>query len=563
MYQNTLNKNDNKEIKLGFSANILRTEILLTLVLISISVFSIYYFFSKDLLISYGDTESHLNIAKRVVDSLTPGLAQLGGIWLPLPHLLLVPFVKIDLFWRTGLAGSIVSGVLFVVAGVYLYKLTKLVTASKIAGLVSVFVFVTNTNILYLQTTAMTEVPLIAFFILSIYYYIEFVKNDSKIFSLVLAGFFGLAASLSRYDGWFLVLTQAGFLILLYSFRIIRKYFRKNKKFELEKILKDKLIVKTEAFFLLFSTLALIGIAGWFLWDYLILDDPLYFTNSPFSAKSQQAGWQARSELPSHNNLWSSISYYTVTSYLNIGKITSVIALVGFSLFLFDFKRKDKYIIILLLTIPFIFYVVTLYMGQSVIFIPQLTPDTFEYQLFNVRYGVMMIPAAAFFVGYLFFWLKRFLDNPSAIGKYTVFVSIVLLFYLTTLQAVFFVSGSEQAITIEDGVKGLSSAKIPDAEGWVRNNYDGGLVLMDDYARTMSIIRSGIPMENMIYIGNKPYWEESLIEPEKHVRWIVTQENDTVWKRLIENKEQEARLYKYFQKAYTSPEILVFKRTDI
>ncbi|MDA6399016.1 hypothetical protein OSK33_24620, partial [Escherichia coli] len=41
------------------------------------------YSFIHGYTISYGDAESHLNIAKRVVDSLTSGFAQLGGIWLP------------------------------------------------------------------------------------------------------------------------------------------------------------------------------------------------------------------------------------------------------------------------------------------------------------------------------------------------------------------------------------------------------------------------------------------------------------------------------------------------
>ena len=60
----------------------------------------------------------------------------------------------------------------------------------------------------------------------------------------------------------------------------------------------------------------------------------------------------------------------------------------------------------LLLMTPFIFYVLTLYMGQSIIFIPHLTPPTFEWTLFNVRYGVMMVPAAALFVGFLFYKSK-------------------------------------------------------------------------------------------------------------------------------------------------------------
>jgi ABC-type dipeptide/oligopeptide/nickel transport system ATPase subunit len=57
-------------------------------------------------IVAYGDAESHLNIAKRVLDSLTPGFAQLGGIWLPLPHLLMIPFVSVDHLWRSGLTNE-------------------------------------------------------------------------------------------------------------------------------------------------------------------------------------------------------------------------------------------------------------------------------------------------------------------------------------------------------------------------------------------------------------------------------------------------------------------------
>src|SRR3954464_6803691 len=90
------------------------------------SVTSIVLAYHAGTILAYGDAESHLNIAKRVVDSLTPGFGQLGGIWLPLPHLLLAPFVSNDFLWRTGLAGSIVSGIAFVVSSVFIYKLVKI-----------------------------------------------------------------------------------------------------------------------------------------------------------------------------------------------------------------------------------------------------------------------------------------------------------------------------------------------------------------------------------------------------------------------------------------------------
>src|SRR3990167_2903360 len=116
---------------------------------------------------AYGDAESHLNIAKRVVDSLTPGFAQLGGIWLPLPHLLLIPFVKFDFLWRSGLAGSIVSGIAFVIAAWFIYKTVFFLTKSTAGSFLASLIFITNPNILYLQATPMTELTLISFYVLS------------------------------------------------------------------------------------------------------------------------------------------------------------------------------------------------------------------------------------------------------------------------------------------------------------------------------------------------------------------------------------------------------------
>ena len=108
----------------------------------------------------------------------------------------------------------------------------------------------------------------------------------------------------------------------------------------------------------------------------------------------------------------------------------------------------------------------------------------------------------------------------------------------------------------------MSRARSPNVESWMAKNYDGGLVLMDDYAPTLSIIRSNVPMQNVIYVGTKPYWEESLAEPEKYAKWVVVQNKDDVWKYIYSNPIAQGRLYKYFEKAYTSPEILVFKRVN-
>lgn len=524
-----------------------------------LAILATMYSFANGWIIAYGDAESHLNIAKRVVGSITPGLAQLGGIWLPLPHLLLAPFVYFDFLWRTGLAGSIVSGVSFVVSALFLYKLTYLIIKNKPAAFLAAMVFVLNPNVLYLQTTPMTELPLIVFFILSSYYFVKFIYDKDDFNSFLLAAFYGFCASLSRYDGWFLVIIEAGILGLLYlPYRLeLKNIWQVKKLTDFSKVIIDrsietgksmkKMIAELDGRIIIFCTLAFFGVALWLAWDGLILGDPLYFTHSEFSAKSQQLGWQAKGQLPAINDLVVSFMYYLATSLSNIGILVFFIAVIGLVAFIFNKNNKFRFLVSLLLATPFVFYVVTLYLGQSIIFIPHLTPPNFEWTLFNVRYGVMMVPVAALFLAYLFYRVKT-------AGK-------VLILFLFLFQFALYGVGYSKVISLDDGINGLSTAKRPDAERWLRENYDGGLILLDDFSRLISIVRSGIPMEEVIYIGNKPYWEESLIEPEKYATWIVIQQNDVIWKTIFEPEIMQGRLYKYFTKVYTSPEILIFRKT--
>lgn len=488
------------------------------------SVSAIIFSYYHGYITAYGDSESHLNIAKRVIHSLTPGAAQLGGIWLPLPHLFMVPFVASDFLWRSGLAGSIVSSIAYIISTLYIYKISFLVTRRKSAGIIASLVFALNPNILYMQSTPMTELLLICFFTLSTYFFLVHIFDTTNLLALIMAAFFAFCASLTRYDGWFLVIAESGLLSLHYLWH---RRFRE---------LEGKLI--------LYVSLAFFGIGLWLLWNYLILGDPLYFTNSSFSAKSQQNNWLARGELPAYKNMIVAIEYYAVTAWRNAGSI--VTALAGIGLISFMLRRKSHtFTIAALLLAPFVFNVITLYLGQSVIFIPDLVPKTFEWNLFNVRYGMMMIPTLAFFIGYIA--TRR-----------------TLLIVVTVLLAVQLVSFRyyEPVITLQDGTIGLSASKHPDAEKWLHKNYDGGLVLFDDYARTISVINTSIPMQNIIYIGNKPYWEESLKNPEKYARWVVMQQDDSVWNSLYDDPAMQKHLYTYYQKAYTSPKILIFKRTS-
>src|SRR5579872_5627247 len=81
---------------------------------VSVAAF-LWHFHHGNILLD-GDAVAHISLARRVFDSKTPGLLQLGTVWLPLLHLLILPFVVSDWSWRTGVGGSIPSMVAYVFA---------------------------------------------------------------------------------------------------------------------------------------------------------------------------------------------------------------------------------------------------------------------------------------------------------------------------------------------------------------------------------------------------------------------------------------------------------------
>src|SRR3954469_23166469 len=66
------------------------------------------------------DAKAHLVVARRTIDSLTPGWTQLGAVWLPLPHMLNALPAQVDSLYGSGLAGSLLSFMFFLVGVVAL-----------------------------------------------------------------------------------------------------------------------------------------------------------------------------------------------------------------------------------------------------------------------------------------------------------------------------------------------------------------------------------------------------------------------------------------------------------
>src|SRR5262245_41417698 len=90
-----------------------------------VSVVAFLYYFQHGQILLYGDAVAHINIARRVFDSHTPGPLQLGTVWLPLPHILMMPFLVSDWMWQTGLGGSIPSLVSYVLGTLGVFRLVR------------------------------------------------------------------------------------------------------------------------------------------------------------------------------------------------------------------------------------------------------------------------------------------------------------------------------------------------------------------------------------------------------------------------------------------------------
>lgn len=453
-----------------------------------VSIISFIIFYLNGLGLAYNDARSHLDIGRRVVEGLKPGFAQLGSVWLPLPHLLMVLTVWNDFMWHSGLAGALQSMISFVATGYLIYLFLKKLGIDLLGRVVGVFIFAANINILYLQSTAMTELLLIATMMAGVYELLNWFKND-KILSLIKAAFWIMLSTLIRYDGWFLFV----FAALLIGIQVLRKKGYKA----------------AEGTIILFSTLAGFGIFLWVLWNWLIFKDPLYFIFGPYSAATQQQQLSKAGVLATKGNLLFSIKIYVYALAYNSNTFIAILGTIGGIVFWFDKKISSSVKIgSLSLLAPFIFNILALYLGQSVLFIQGITGATW----FNARYGIMLMPTLAIFIGYL---VNRFKSlRPVLIG--------LLLFVL------FFSFTNGDAVTIDDARVGSSQKNVTEVSGWLNKNAKDtpGFVLISAASHDAIIFSSGLPMSKFIHEGTGAYWLDATTSPDRWARWIVMRTND-------------------------------------
>jgi hypothetical protein len=166
-----------------------------------LGMYAVYHFAARGLTLSHYDAKAHLVVSRRILDSITPGWEQIGAVWLPLPHLLNMIPVQSDLLYRTGgfaIAISVLSQALAVSA---MAATVLLLTSSRTGAVLAGALFATNPNILYLQSTPMTEPLLFGLAALQIFLLTKWVVSGDLI-PPPAAGWVTVLACLTRYEAW-------------------------------------------------------------------------------------------------------------------------------------------------------------------------------------------------------------------------------------------------------------------------------------------------------------------------------------------------------------------------
>ena len=133
------------------------------------------------LTLSHYDARGHLIVARRIADSITPGWQQIGAVWLPLPHLLNAIPVQLDLFYRSGASAVAWSIVEYAIAAGTVGWILIWLTGSEIAAVAGAAVFALNPNVLYLQSTPMTEPLLLATTTVAVAMLLSWSRADLKV----------------------------------------------------------------------------------------------------------------------------------------------------------------------------------------------------------------------------------------------------------------------------------------------------------------------------------------------------------------------------------------------
>ncbi len=504
-----------------------RDSAFLALSTFAASVIAFFYYFRHNTTLLYGDAVAHINIARRVFDSRTPGLFQLGTVWLPLPHILDMPFVAVDGLWRNGGGASLPSMLAYMAGTMGIFRLVRGL-ASRGSAWIAALIFALNPNLLYMQATAMTESLYLALFIWTVVFLSEFVQAagvDERIArrSLEKCALLLSAAMLVRYDAWFLAAFVAGSAVcVLWRRNTCHGSTGTRRKAQVPSSGPRGLRVSAAALRSIILLPALTA-ALWLAYNFGMFGNPLEFATGPYSARAiqQRSKTVSMPTYPGENSPRDATLYFLKISRLNVAEgsaeeILFAAAIISLICVLYFGRRFWPY---LLLWVPLPFYVISIAWGSVPIFFPEWYPHSY----YNVRYGLQLLPAMTVFVAVGCEFLKSFVSMRlmAAAAAIAITLSYVPLWRSTPI-----------------------CLREAEANGSARLQFDQALaselkklprsatLLMEASVHPGALQQAGIPFRCVIRETNFPEWTVALSRPAESADYIVAFSNDEVARAL-------------------------------
>lgn len=464
------------------------------LALALLSAGALLYVSAQGWTLYYGDAQAHLNIARRLFDSRQPGYEQLGTVWLPLPHLLMLPFTLVDSWWRSGVAGAIPAALCFVLGGWFLFQATRRIFGATAPAAAAATAYALNPNLLYLQSTPMTESMAICCALGLLYACARF-HDTRRTADALLAGLIACCGTLTRYEAWFLLPFLAAFFLLYGGETRWRSALG-------------------------FSLIAALGPLYWLAHNAILYSAPLEFYNGEWSAKMiyQRALDHGGFRYPGDHDWPKAWQYYRTAAELCIGHPLAWLGVAGLAAAMI----KRAWWAAALLALTPIFYLLSLYSSGTPIFVPTLWPNSY----YNTRYGITALPLACFGIAAIVALVPmRWRTLP-----------VVLL----VCAAVFPWWGyprKENWVTWRE-----SEQNSADRRAWTRlavdylqPRYHSGAGIFMGFGDQSGILRqAGIPLRESFHQGDGPLWQATAARPDLFLwqEWAIALPGDDVSKTL-------------------------------
>ncbi len=470
-------------------------------------VIAFIFFFRRDQTFVHIDAIAHVNKARGLFDNIQPGIRQLGTVWLPLPHLLMSPLAAIDLLWRTGAAGSLLSMVCFVGTSIFLFLIGSEWTGSLITGWLAFLFFALNPHLIYLFTTPENE-PLMIFCATGLLYYLARWAQSQAWRDFALAAIFVFAGTWTRYEGWAL----AACAIILVPILARQHRFAAS---------------------IIFAGAAVTGPMLFMLFNMIYFDDPLIFTFG--SGFAQQFASQARFATAGQ---WldSGLLYFIDASYclnpalmwLGIGGITLSIAASGRRLW------RPTTVLVAGCVAIFAFYTLTLYLNVVPIALPGMLKDD-PQSVMNVRYGSIMAATIPLFAALFVFIVWHRVERRRAFSL----LLMAPLFLPDPLP-----NASHESMSRQFTANLFYTEAIHNQSFWMppfvdiarelksdlEDHHDeSGLILTNSRIVHVVVWATGIPMRRFVTEMNLDDWNSNVLIPGPKIRWVITEEGDQLW----------------------------------